>query len=157
MIKTNKKNITLTILALLVILLTVFIWCNSAMTGEDSGDISEGITAFVYKTINSFTEITFDGLHHLIRKTAHFTEFMILGMLYCIIKSILDTKPLSLSLFFPLFCTLVTGVIDEFIQSFIDGRGSAVSDVLLDFSGAVTGIAIITAISLIKFSREKKY
>ena len=38
-----------------------------------------------------------------------------------------------------LFVGLFTAVIDEFIQLFFEGRSAEITDVLIDFSGVVTG------------------
>ena len=56
----------------LIILNLAFIWGNSLISGEDSGNMSGGILVW----INSFLGLDEAGaavLHHLIRKAAHFT------------------------------------------------------------------------------------
>lgn len=81
---------------------------------------------------------------HLVRKAAHFTEYMILGVLVGLLLS----KPDGGSRFWwPEVVCLAVASIDETIQLFSDGRGAAVRDVILDLSGATVGV-IITAIVL---------
>ena len=44
-----------------------------------------------------------------------------------------------------LLCVLAVAVLDEFLQGFV-GRTSLVSDIVLDFSGALCGIAAMLAV-----------
>ena len=143
----NKKDFI--ILCIITALWTSFIWYNSTISGEGSGALSQMVTEFLCDIIGEVPADNFEETHHFVRKAAHFTEFAVLGVLYTLIKNILDKKAVSSLLFFPISCTLFTAVTDEFIQSFT-GRGSSVRDVMLDFAGAVTGIAlaaIFTAIT----------
>lgn len=51
---------------------------------------------------------------------------------------------------------LSTAVIDETIQLFVDGRAGMIKDVLLDFSGVVTGFAVMLAFYLIYIRIRKR-
>jgi VanZ family protein len=51
-----------------------------------------------------------------------------------------------------LFGLLLVPVIDEFIQLFSAGRAGMVQDILLDFSGAVTGLVVVKILH--KYVRE---
>ena len=66
--------------------------------------------------------------------------------MYSIVSAVYDVP--AGGVFFPISCTLFTAVTDEFIQSFT-GRGSSVRDVMLDFSGALTGILLTVFLSAI--------
>ena len=48
----------------------------------------------------------------------------------------------------PLFCGLLVAVIDETIQLYVPGRTSSTLDVLLDFSGVVSGLFVALVILL---------
>jgi len=76
-----------------------------------------------------------------IRKSAHFAEFILLGGILMLLTLFIERGVRRL-IFMPLFISLLVAVIDEFIQSFMD-RTSAVKDIILDFSGAFTGILLI--------------
>lgn len=79
-------------------------------------------------------------LHTLLRKTGHFSEYLILGILSMI--TVQQTE-LRYKRWTGLgFCLLVASV-DETIQLFVSGRSGQVSDVLLDFVGALCGILLI--------------
>ena len=71
----------------------------------------------------------------IVRKGAHFTEYLILsGLVTATYGAFTDKRNYS---FILLMCILVA-LSDEFLQSFIMGRSSEVRDVLIDFSGALT-------------------
>lgn len=145
---TKKHHLALFLLIFSTVFCTLFIWSNSFADGESSGALSRMVTEFLCDIFGEVPADDFDDTHYFIRKAAHFTEFAVLGVLYTLIKNKLDNKSVSSLLFFPISCTLFTAVTDEFIQSFT-GRGSSVRDVMLDFSGALTGIlltVIFTAI-----------
>lgn len=129
---TKKAKILRIILLVIVVLTLAFIFSNSIKTRDDSSEQSSRFRMLVQPFFELFLgkgNVT----DHFIRKFAHFSEFALLG--------------LELSLLFkrfgllPFFAMLVTALTDETIQIF-SGRGSMVSDVWLDYAGAVTGFAI---------------
>ncbi len=70
-----------------------------------------------------------------IRKSAHFTEFFILGVVITFMHLIIKKT----QIFTVLFILLSIAVIDEFIQA-LTGRTASVKDIILDFCGAITGL-----------------
>ena len=150
----GMNNLKTIILLVLILAVTAFIWGNSLATEAKSDEISTGIMEIVKEIIDPQDKIEPELFNHILRKTAHFTEFFILGILYMLMKKHIDKKVISSFIFFPLFSTLVTAVIDEYIQLFVD-RGSAVKDVVLDFSGALTGI-LLTIVILLVCKRLKR-
>ncbi len=87
-------------------------------------------------------------LHFWIRKTAHFTEFAVLGALVSAWITLWKQKRSSAFYGYGLFYLLSVGVTDEFIQSFFE-RTSAVKDVILDFSGGLVGFGIVLLTALL--------
>ncbi|HWZ53677.1 MAG TPA: VanZ family protein [Candidatus Acidoferrales bacterium] len=86
---------------------------------------------------------TLSTVHHVIRKCGHFTEYFILSLL--ILRGFqAGNREFGLRLAL-LSILMVAGyaALDEFHQSFVPGRGAAVSDVLLDTSGGAAGILIV--------------
>ena len=82
-------------------------------------------------------------LHTLLRKTGHFSEYFVLGILSMI--TVLQTE-LRYKKWTGLgYCLLVASV-DETIQLFVSGRSGQVSDVVLDFVGALCGIVLLLII-----------
>lgn len=144
------------------LLIMAFIFSQSLQTGEKSSQISFTAlraTLFVFrlpriKKIKESTETkedyhtivreTYHPFHEKLRKLAHMAEFGALAVF--VYESIaIDDVPTPYVLGSVLFIVLLTAVLDEFIQFFVPGRCSRVSDVLIDFAGGVLGIAFILA------------
>lgn len=116
----------------------IFIFSNSlkdgAASNAASGRFSDILGGIVRVVFGKNADV-----NYLVRKGAHLTEFALLGALtFALVRAI--TEYTGVKLFFcGLFGTLSVAVIDEYIQSFT-GRTSLVSDVLIDFSGALLGM-----------------
>lgn len=80
-------------------------------------------------------------LDHIVRKNAH-------GFLYMTLAIFVSSAIFSLNkkgkdgVIYILFICMFYSVTDEFHQSFIPGRTSMVSDILVDFCGALIGLVI---------------
>lgn len=74
-----------------------------------------------------------------IRKNAHAFEYFILALLVSNLLFLFGLKGRN-ALSCIMFICLMYAVTDEFHQEFILGRGSSVTDVLIDFSGALVGL-----------------
>ncbi len=72
----------------------------------------------------------------IIRKLAHFTEYVILGLLYTKASKAQSWNKLLL-----LGC--LVPILDETIQIFVPGRSAAVVDMMIDLSGYLTGLLIM--------------
>ncbi len=150
----NKKRVY--ILSAITLLWTGFIFSMSLKVGEDSGRLSGGLLNIILDIIsplweNIFGPITPDGIeifHYFIRKAAHFTEFLILGVFaYSLTLSFEKLKikwPAALS-----YGVLIASI-DETLQLFVDGRAGAITDVCIDVCGALTGIVLIVIFTKIR-------
>ncbi len=135
------------------ILFVLFIFSNSMQVSTASSARSSGVVELL--------QAAADALHlpiviseTVIRKLAHFCEYLVLGLLLCVDIRLL-TKNWWARVFAPLFFGLLIPVADECIQLFTPGRSSEVLDVLLDFGGVVCGLLILTPI-LAGLERRKK-
>lgn len=88
-------------------------------------------------TIKNTTE---NNLDHIIRKNAHGFMYMVLAFLVSSAFFVYN-KCGKNEVVYILFTCLLYAVVDEFHQSFVPGRTSLVSDVLVDFLGALIGVA----------------
>ncbi len=80
---------------------------------------------------------------HIVRKTAHFTEYAGLGLLLFInLRSLTERRVRWLS---GMFAVVVIPFLDETIQLFAAGRAAMIQDVWLDISGEVFGLVIAAA------------
>ena len=113
----------------------------SHQSGNESGNLSSGISNTFLHGVQSlfpFIEIDEALFHHLIRKSAHFTAYFILGIL--VVHALGISK--RIKAVFALIICAVYAASDEFHQLFIPGRGSDVRDVMIDSIGAAAGISI---------------
>ena len=128
---TERKSQLQLFLRFLLIVTLCFIWGNSLLSRDDSAALSQGLTAWLRSIGIPVTD-------HFVRKLAHFCEFGLLGvelMLLFWLRSGLRLRELCLSA----LAAFLAAAIDETIQIFT-GRGAQIKDVLLDFTGALTGI-----------------
>lgn len=143
----NKKKMY--ILSVMTLLWTGFIFSMSLRVGEESGQLSGGILNIILDIIsplweNIFGPITDDGIdifHYLIRKAAHFTEFLILGVLTYLL--ILNFQKLKFKWLAALGYGTLIASLDETLQLFVEGRAGSAFDVCIDFCGAFTGIMLV--------------
>ncbi|MDM8299643.1 VanZ family protein [Collinsella tanakaei] len=121
--------------------MVALIWGNSLVPGEGSSSVSMAVVDAVRAVLDGCGIPSAWVTNFLVRKTAHFTEYAILGIL---IAQALDhdgRAPQARLLTIAALLVLVPSV-DEGIQLFVSGRSGQVSDVLLDCCGAATGVAV---------------
>ena len=128
---------------LMSLFITGYIFYNSCQKPSESNNVSNKVSEEIKPIVDPENTVSKDDFHKYTRKTAHILEFAALGIstgivFVCIYKK---TKKIFISL--PLLLTLLVAVSDEFIQSF-NGRTSCLKDVLIDFSGSLSGFLIIT-------------
>ena len=125
----------------------MLIFSFSLQSGDTSSQISSGFGQWLIQTImpfaKDFLEENWGMVHLIIRKGAHFTEFLVLGVLMrCTLHQYAYRIRASLGGTAWLMSTLIASS-DETIQLFVGGRAGCVQDVLLDASGALVGVMII--------------
>lgn len=125
-----------------VILWMVLIFVLSAQPSEQSNQLSTSITV---KTISSvkkvlpYAEINPERLHYVVRKSAHFFAYLMLGLMVSNALMISGSKRVKLFALALLFCFFYA-LSDEIHQSFVPGRACQLRDVLIDTLGAAVGI-----------------
>ncbi|MGN0509671.1 MAG: VanZ family protein [Ruminococcus sp.] len=147
-----KKSQTSLRFRVIVFILTVgmiaFAFIHSSMPADLSGEESESVMG-VLQYILDFLGFSAELTDHIVRKAAHFAEYTVIGMLLVSCAySFSRTKPYRYYSQI-LFAGLATAVIDETIQLNVPGRSGQITDVLLDFSGVITGAVIMLLIYLI--------
>ncbi len=104
-------------------------------SAKNTGSILEAIIRFLIGPLNRHT---FDNLHFLVRKSAHVTEYGILGLLWFRVwRGAHEGFQWKWSLA-GVGIVLVTAIADEVHQSFVPSRTGEAKDVLLDVCGAIT-------------------
>ncbi len=119
-----------------------FIYARSAKTAELS-DQESGVLLELLVKIFPFLTM------HLIRKLAHFTEYLILGALLYLDWRLIGRGPLLLV---P-GLGLLAAAADEYLQTFVPGRSGEMKDVLLDCSGVLTAVCLAL---LLRRGKEKR-
>ena len=131
----NQKKIRLWVFV--IICNIIFIWGNSLLPGSVSGAISKFVSYVIFRVILGGDGVGGTG-HGLLRKVAHFTEFACLGVFSCrLLFWIKKPQWLALGVAFLVACS------DETIQRFVPDRGPSFKDVLIDCSGALTGMILL--------------
>lgn len=145
------------ILNFLLVAILVFIWGNSMVPGESSGELS----GKVLDTMNAaaagvglpddfftyYQDTDGDGIPeptaYIVRKMAHMTEFAALAMVLWLRLESRGRKR-TLTAFLGSACV---AAVDELIQRFAVNRGSSFIDVMIDCSGAALGLLVINALT----------
>lgn len=133
-----KKNLSW----VLVIIWMIVIFLFSAQSANDSASLSGGITDRLYQLLNYiFINVSEETLQIFIRKLAHFTLYLILGIL---LLNALHYNELKQSTNFglALLFSLLYAITDEIHQVFVPGRAGQITDVLIDFIGSFIGIGL---------------
>lgn len=153
MIKKYGKIVLFSLLSLLVI---SFIFGNSVKPSAKTNSESKQIVKALTPITKAKTEKAIDKINVVVRKSAHAIEFATLGIFLTLLAESMREITKRRHICFPLFIALLVGVTDEFIQKYY-GRTSKISDIFIDFSGAVIGIFIVFLIcEIIAISKNKK-
>lgn len=132
----------------------IVIFCFSAQPAEQSSETSSGFSKILaeiffsdFDSLSSSrqTEIL-NSCQFIVRKTAHFSIYCLLGILSTTACKVSKLKTYRLKA--AIIC-LLYAISDEIHQYFVKGRSCEFRDVLIDFSGAITGILLITAVFII--------
>lgn len=126
---------------LLSVFLLVLIWGNSLQPVSTSDALSLGILAKFQIAFQHWFGIAFPLSNHLLRKLAHFSEFLLYGLFLTLTFLAYGAKQ-RYALPYTLYLGLLTAVFDETIQYFSPGRGPHVTDVLIDHSGFCCGLLL---------------
>lgn len=133
MIRSDKR---LRLCTALLVCNLVFIWGNSLLPGAVSGAISDWVKGILDSLFAQEPEQPTSG--GLLRKLAHFTEFMALGMLLCWRCGMLGKSKVRAFAW-----GVLTACLDETIQCFVPDRGPGIRDVCIDSFGVATGIVLV--------------
>lgn len=148
---------------LLTVLLAGMIFYMSSETATESGERSHSIVATVirvfcpeFDSLSSAaqTELLASG-DHILRKCTHFATYALLGGLVCLSSLGFFASPAA-HLCRSLFLSALYAASDEIHQSFVPGRGPALTDVLLDSAGALCGILFILLAAALLLKKQTK-
>ncbi len=138
---------------------------NSDQSSKTSMEVGRIVAEAVVPEYRSWTpehQWSFaQSIDHPVRKCAHATEYMILGILYSMTVLLWSRKPLSektlrrlLRSALPLAALYASS--DEFHQLFVSGRGASVKDVCIDSAGAFLGVLLVSLCVHLKQRLKRK-
>lgn len=132
------KNKPSTILMLLWMLL---IFIMSSFDATESANQSN----FIVNIINNIFKIeNIELLSFIIRKLAHFTEYLILGFLTI---NMLNKNDISKKYLLSILICIIYATSDEIHQIFVPGRACQIRDILIDSIGSITGVYLYKLIN----------
>ncbi|MFA9464621.1 MAG: VanZ family protein [Velocimicrobium sp.] len=132
-------------------MITIFLFSSKPATdsNEQSYTVGRIVCTVVYPDFTSMPSVEQEqavlSINYIVRKTAHFIEYMILGILLFIA---LDGRRKVL----PFTIGMIYAGTDEFHQLFVSGRSGQIKDVALDSVGVLFGVFLIAII----YARIKK-
>lgn len=151
----NKYRWLLIVLMMVMLLITLaMIWYFTNQNGQVSHVKSTEIAINIKNTlaknfkINETDYFWRYNMEELVRKGAHFIEFMILGLIACTLFNLLFLRRVWLSANISLVLCFIYACLDEYRQCFVSERTPCWFDVKVDVSGAFIGIVMITIIFL---------
>lgn len=154
----KRRNIFL----VLAVLWMCLIFSFSARPAELSSNDSYEVGILVGKIfVPGFEELDLEEqtefakkIDHPVRKCAHFTEYMILGIFFAsaFIGNI-KKKQTEIMASFLLGASYAAS--DELHQLFVPGRSGQISDVMLDSAGVLTGVLLVFLLARL-FLKKKR-
>ncbi len=139
-------------LSITIILLLVAIFILSAQPADKSNALSKSVTENILKDP---TEQAVKDWNETVRKTAHFSLYLLLGMSVaglCLCYPLAGWKRWLITL---VFC-LCYAVSDEIHQIFVPGRGCEFTDVVIDFAGSLCGCILVIGGAWLSGRRAKE-
>ena len=160
-----KNNIIRIILLILIIINCATIFKFSSEVSDDSSDRSGKIVSFLADIIPGIKDknetekeyIKGEILQPIVRKTAHFSVYALMGILTISLALTYKGTYYQKSLCSLIFCFCYS-ISDEIHQHFIPGRSCEIRDICIDTLGTLTGILVIYIIYIIykKFKQKNK-
>lgn len=140
-----KQKMVLSWAILLIWMVFIFYMSNQP------ANISNNQSNFVLNLIRNLG-MDIEGIYvdiaiTIIRKGAHFTEYLILNILYFnVLRFYISNKK---ALIYSIILSFIYASTDELHQTFVAGRAGRFTDVLIDTSGAATGSILVFFINKI--------
>jgi len=167
-----KKHGKTAVFIILLIAVMCAVFMFSSQDGNRSGGISEKVTRVICRVIFfKYDEMSGDEqlfvvrqLNYFVRKLAHFSVYMLMGILSYSALLIANIEKITQKWAVSLGICALYAALDEIHQYFIPGRSMRFTDVLIDCSGALIGIAIVKLICItedhikqnVKISRKER-
>lgn len=137
-------------------IIAAFCWCAVIFyQSSKNAELSDVSSLHIVEMINRFLISVFGAggvtvSNFIVRKSAHFIEYMVLGILF--FKCFFNGEKTKVVAFTAFLWGLGYSITDEIHQIFVSGRTAKLLDVLIDSTGIAIGLLLI---SLFTFWRRK--
>lgn len=148
------KKLIYTVL-LIMLLLVIFLFSNQ--TANKSQSTSDKVASGIVDIVETVTkneikkdkrESIIENTRFLVRKTAHFTLYFVLGIIVYLLFTSYGVKKI---VFYSIIFCFLYACGDEIHQLFLDGRTAKILDVCIDTCGS--SLAVICLFHLQKFKK----
>lgn len=149
------KKLIYTVL-LIMLLLVIFLFSNQ--TANKSQSTSDKVASGIVDIVETVSKNSIkkdkrksiiENTRFLVRKTAHFTLYFILGIIVYLLFTSYGVKKI---VFYSIMFCFIYACSDEIHQLFLDGRTAKILDVCIDTCGS--SLAIICLFHLQKFKKS---
>lgn len=144
-----KKNKRIILIILTIIWMLIIFWFSSQNSTQSSGTSQKVIKA-VLKIVSNVEQeqenIIVEQMQHIVRKMAHFSIYMIGGIL---LINLVSTYTAKKAWMYAWLIGTMYAITDEIHQYFVPGRSCEIRDVVIDSSGVIIGIVIVVLIKYI--------
>ena len=140
---------------ILVGLMVIFIFSNSAASASTSNGMSLTVSEWVRQVLNTVgLHPETDFLNFVIRNLAHFSEYALLGVLIGLAYRLQPWSWMKGKVaLLPFF---IIPVLDENLQRFSSGRSCELRDMLIDSAGMAVGMMLVIAVLMMLSNRKKQ-
>lgn len=114
------------------------------MSSFDATESTNQSNFIVNIITNIFKIENIELLSLIIRKLAHFTEYLILGFLAI---NMLNKNDISKKYLLSILICIIYATSDEIHQIFVPGRACQIRDILIDSIGSITGVYLYKLIN----------
>lgn len=140
----------------IVVLYMVMIFYLSSQDGTKSHEVSAGLlgylkvlTVFILGDASDFFSGVGKNYECILRKAAHFTEYLILSLIVYKAMRVSRIK-MKNSVIWTLILCVVYAISDEVHQYFVPGRAFAVTDIMIDTAGSIFGLTSVTLVNYLR-------
>lgn len=132
------------------------IWGHSLVPGSSSDAESLAVLDRVAPFLTLFGLTGQGVMNFVVRKAGHFLEYLVLGWIATHTNLSFVGREGRWSRASACLLGVAVAAIDESIQLFVPGRSGQLTDVLLDATGVVCGVALAIAINTLRERQQQK-
>lgn len=126
------------------VLVAIWMFLIFLMSSFDATESTNQSNFIVNIITNIFKIENIELLSFIIRKLAHFTEYLILGLL---VANMFTKNNINNLYLISIILCIIYATSDEIHQIFVPGRACQIRDILIDSIGSITGVYLYKLIN----------